>query len=133
MSQIAPDPSWLEYQQRMNDENLRTLAVLHRVFAGLCLVATCCLGGWVALMLGIFGAAASSDRNGAPPAIIGGLMAVAWGSVFICLGGVAVLNWLCANWISGRRNWTGVIVVAALDCLNVPLGAALGVFTLIVV
>jgi hypothetical protein len=45
----------------------------------------------------------------------------------------SILNFLCANWIRDRRHWVGIVVVSAINCLNIPLGIALGIFTLIVV
>jgi hypothetical protein len=42
------------------------------------------------------------------------------------------LNFLAARFLACRQNRTFVIVVAALNCLSIPLGTALGVFTLVV-
>jgi hypothetical protein len=34
--------------------------------------------------------------------------------------------------LSERRNPTFIMVIAAIQCLNMPLGTALGVFTIVV-
>jgi hypothetical protein len=43
-----------------------------------------------------------------------------------------ILNFLAARSLSSRRNRVFVIVVSSLNCLSIPFGLALGVFTLIV-
>jgi hypothetical protein len=42
-----------------------------------------------------------------------------------------IINILSGGWIASRRNRTGTQVVAAFNCLNVPFGLALGIFTFI--
>ncbi|MFI5387561.1 MAG: hypothetical protein ACHQ50_15745 [Fimbriimonadales bacterium] len=133
MSEQSHDPAWLQYQQQMNDENVRTLVILHRVYAGLIALGSCCVGGYFVFILGILGAATASKPQDAPPPVVGAMVTT------ICLGVMgflvlkAILNLLAANWLRDRRNWTGIVIVAAIDCLNIPLGAALGIFSLIVI
>jgi len=43
-----------------------------------------------------------------------------------------VLNFLSARYLAKRRKKTFSIVVAALNCLSLPLGTILGVFTIVV-
>ena len=45
-------------------------------------------------------------------------------------GGVA--NLLSATWIRARRNRVGSMVVAGINCLHMPIGLGLGIFTLMV-
>jgi hypothetical protein len=67
-------------------------------------------------------------------------MPPAAGWVFIAIGGVLVLlGWTIAALVvvAGRklarqRGYTYCLVVAALECLAMPLGTILGVFTIIV-
>jgi hypothetical protein len=42
-----------------------------------------------------------------------------------------VLNLLSGYWIGRRSNRTGSMIIAAVNCLSVPIGLALGIFTLI--
>ncbi len=128
------DPAWADYQRRMDEGNMRTLVILHRVHAAWYGLGGLCLGGYSLFIVGIFSVAAvaqPSARASAPPAIIasfmGAILLFAFG--MICL--LATLNLLAANWIRDRRNWTGTILVSALNCLHVPLGTGLGVFTII--
>jgi len=63
-----------------------------------------------------------------------------FGAIFFVIGGAIVLfGWTLAaltvyagRSIKRRDKYTFCLVVACLNCLNAPLGTALGVFTLIV-
>jgi hypothetical protein len=133
MANQAPDPSWQQYQQRMDDDNMRTLAILHRVYGGLQLVISCCLLGYLAFIFGILGLATTSNANDkGAPIVVGGILAFVWVAIFVIVAVSALLHFLCANWLHDRRNWTGIIVVSAISCFQMPHGTALGVFTMIV-
>jgi len=111
--------------------HLSTLSVLHYVYGalvctiGLLLLFLIPLGhfmnsGWMAEH--------SSDP---PPHFVGHLiMMIGWiAFVFVEIKGI--LNLISARNISLRKGRTFSQVVAALDCLNIPFGVALGVFTFI--
>jgi hypothetical protein len=118
-----------------DESQLNVLAICHFVYAGLLGLA-----GLFGLMYVLFGilfvaAAASggaSGGGGAPPAALGG--------IFAAIGGfIMLLVWTKAGLVaySGfslrkrlRRNFS--FVIACLCCVNIPLGALLGVFTIIV-
>lgn len=135
MAGPSVDPSWLQYQDQMNQENLRTLVILHRVYGGITALLSCCVAGYVTFVLGLVGIAVTQDPHGgpAPPPVAVGAVVVIWGVVILFVFALSIVNFLCANWLRDRRNWTGVVVVSAFNCLHMPLGTALGVFTLIVV
>jgi hypothetical protein len=116
----------------MNEDNLRTLVILHRIYGGLQLILACCAMLYLTLLLGLFGLAAASEPNKAPPAIVGGIFAVIWGFALVLIVGFACLNFVAANWIRDRRNWTGLIVISGINCLHIPHGTGLGVFTIVV-
>jgi hypothetical protein len=46
--------------------------------------------------------------------------------------GLAVCLFLCARNLTHRRKWTFVFVIACIQCINMPLGTILGIFTIIV-
>jgi hypothetical protein len=120
-------------QQVLDDDHLRVLSILHYVYGGLALV-----GGLFPLIyvfigvLMVSGAMAGPRPGSGPPAVVG------W--FFIVIPGfVSVLAWamgLCVLYagyaLSQRRRYLFCFVMAALCCINVPLGTALGVFTIIV-
>jgi len=128
------DPTWVDYQRRMDDGNLRTLVILHRVYSGVMALFSCCLGCYLVLIVGIAGMAATSPNTSNPPppgffAAFAGL----WGVFVTGFILILILNLLAANWLRDRRNWVGIIVVSGLNCLTGVLGIGLGVFTLVII
>jgi len=133
MSEYGTDPGWLAYQQQMNDNNMRTLVLLHRIYGAIQLVLSCCAMLWISFVFGIIGFAASSDPGSKPPPQVAGFIIGVWATIILFVLLVASLNFLCANWIKERRNWTGVMVLSVINCLHIPHGLALGVFTMITI
>jgi len=113
-------------------EHLNTLSILYYVYAGLHALGMCIGGVYIAM--GAFAAEAmKSDPKAAQAAgWFGGIVALI-GTIFVLVALTgAVCCFLSARYLKQRRNKTFSQVVAALSCLNMPLGTALGVFTFIV-
>jgi hypothetical protein len=67
------------------------------------------------------------------PARMFGMLFFVIGSLFVLFGWtLGVLNFYAARCIKKREKYTLCLVVACLDCMQMPFGTALGVFTLIV-
>jgi hypothetical protein len=67
-----------------------------------------------------------------PPALIGWFFVV-FASIFILLGWVfAVLVLISGKFIAWRKHYTFCFVVACVECLFMPFGTVLGVFTILV-
>lgn len=110
---------------------LDLLATLHYVYGAL----TCVLGLFALVLLGM-GVFLNSDLLAAeaqqpPPEWLGSFFGIIGVAVFVLVEGIGLLNILSGRWIKHRRNRTGSIIVAAIDCLNMPLGIALGIFTIV--
>lgn len=126
------DPNW----QRREDENhLNLLAIFHYVLGGLTM-----LGGIVFLIWVVFGgliaaagAGASRTSGDAAGAQIAGGLFVFFGllGVTVCFvaGGLKVWAGRC---LQAKHGYTFATVMACLECLHMPLGTALGIFTLVV-
>ena len=115
-----------------SESHLRLLAVFHYVFAGLGLLGLVFLGLHYALMQSVVEMAERNPGGNPPPEAF--LAIFVWFYVLmglVCLAGV-VLNVLAARSLQTRRRWLLCAVVAGLNCLQVPLGTVLGVFTLVV-
>lgn len=70
---------------------------------------------------------------GSGPSVEMGWVFVGIGGAFILFGlTMAVMNFLTARFITARENRMFCMVVAAINCLNAPLGTLLGVFTFVV-
>ncbi len=129
---IAPDD--LALQQVRDLEHLKLMSIFHFVFGGLALIGI----GLLFVHYGLMHSAFSnpdiwkSNPQALPPKEF--LEAFNWVYVFM---GVLLLAGLAANVLSGVFLWqkryrTFSMIVAGLDCFQVPFGTALGVFTLIV-
>jgi hypothetical protein len=103
---------------------LDVLGILHYVY-GAVIVVPVVLG---AIALTIFSGVAMWEHSRlealGPFAVFGSLFAI--GLLY------GVVNVLAGRWLRARRNWIGIVVVSAINCLNVPLGTLLGVFTIVV-
>lgn len=115
-------------------EHLKLLSVFYYISAGLTALAGffpalyIFMGGF--LVGGGFPAASSS---GPPPPPWLGWVFIGGGLVLMLfIWAIAAAWYLAGKWISERRNWTFCFVMACVSCVNVPLGTALGVFTIVV-
>jgi hypothetical protein len=92
------------------------------------------VAGYFALFGLVLSAASSASGPGheQPPAFLGGFFfavgAVAFLITAVCAG-LSIYAGLC---LQRKQNPTLIYVAAALNCLHVPLGTALGVFTFVV-
>ena len=113
-----------------DEEHLRLLSILYYIWGGLTAFFSC-FGVFYVLAGGVFMIAAANEPNGPPPWL---------GAIFSAFGVLVILFILA---IAGLTIWTGrnlqkrrhhsiCLVVAAISCLSVPLGTALGVFTFVV-
>lgn len=150
--QTPPMPP--SYQSQQDADHLKLLAIFYYVLSGLSVAAT--LFGGVYLAMGMMikrtihtmsSTAGSMPTTPAgsphstihvvgtpsgPPAEIGTLFTgIGIAIILVCVI-MAVCNFLCARWLSARRNRTFCIVTAAINCLNIPLGLTLAIFTFLV-
>jgi hypothetical protein len=115
-------------------ENLRLLAIFHFVYAGVVFLGSLVPTVWL-LMASLWwpelaseagrdgdaGAVAASSALGAALVGTGILLAWVWAAVLVFAG---------QSLLTARRH-TFCMVVAAIACLNLPLGTVLGVVSLI--
>jgi hypothetical protein len=116
-----------------DEENLRLLAIFHYVVAGL--TAVFAMIPVLHLAMGlflIFGASHFKGQGEPPPAFLGWFFVV-FASVFIVLGLImAILILINGRCLAKRRHFMFCQVMACVECLLMPFGTVLGVFTLIV-
>jgi ABC-type branched-subunit amino acid transport system permease subunit len=115
-------------------EHLRLLAIFHYVVAGLAGLFSFFPLLYVAM--GIFFVVAPqhmSANSGEPPPEIVGWFFLGFGAFFFLIGiCVAVLILLAGRFISRRRHYLFALVAACIECLFMPFGTVLGVFTIVV-
>src|ERR1700742_3100547 len=115
-------------------EHLRLLSIFHYVVGGLALLFACFPLVHVTIgSIFIYAAGHAHSASGdAPPEIIGWIM-VFFGLAFFALGiafGVGLL-W-SGHCLARRKHYQFSLVMAGIECLFVPFGTVLGVFTLVV-
>jgi Na+-driven multidrug efflux pump len=122
-------------QRKADADHLRLLSIFHYVCAGLAVLG---LGFLAAHYLFLHAFLDNPEmwknqKNAAPPPreffAIFKWFYVVFG-VWLVVSGVA--NVLSGAFIGRRKHRTFSLVVAVLNCLHIPLGTVLGVFTIIV-
>jgi hypothetical protein len=117
-----------------DQEHLRLLSIFHYIAAGLaCFLPFASLiyiGMGVAIVSGKF---PTTTPHGAGAPEFGGWVFICFGAFIFVLGVLAaLLNFLAGRALARRERRTLVQVVAGLNCLHMPLGTLLGVFTFVV-
>lgn len=127
-SYVPPDQFGNGPQLRNPDEeNLRLLAILHYVLGGLGVLCSGFPLIYVAIGIALISSAKDEQAKMVGPifAIFGGVATV----LLILFSALVIYSGRC---LAGHRNRMLSLVVAGISCLNVPLGMALGIFTMIV-
>jgi hypothetical protein len=114
-------------------EHLRLLSIFHYVVAGM--LALCSLIPIVHLTIGIAIVSGAFDEMGngnAPPEFFGWFF-IGIASIAILCGLATSLCMAVAGRYLGRHSgYMFCLVVAAIECMFMPLGTILGVFTILV-
>ena len=120
-------------QQILDDEHLRLLSIFYYVKGGITALFACIPIIHVVLgLVFIIAPTAFGHGNDQPPAFLGWLFLIL-GSFLILFGWTfAVLTLLAGRCISRRKHYTFCFVVACIECLSVPFGTVLGIFTILV-
>ncbi len=114
-------------------DQMRLLVIFHYIFAGLAVIGMVFLTGHYWLMNSMMDPAQWAGDPTPPPE--GFLDMFVWFYVVMgvmCVLGL-VLNLLVASSLRQRRRWMLCAVVSGLNCLQMPLGTLLGVFTLVLI
>jgi hypothetical protein len=131
----GPPPVLASDQQARRDaEHLKLLSIFHFILAALGLFGIAFLALHFAVMRAIFMNPEmwKNEKSGPPPEIFLKLLmwGYAFGLVVILTGGV--LNLLSGVFIRKRRHRMFSIIIGGLNCLHVPFGTLLGVFTILI-
>ena len=117
-----------------DEEHLQLLSIFHYVVGGLIALIGCFpmihLGMGIALVTGNLDEGLQDE--GPPVAWIGWFFIVIALFIIGSAWGMAIATIIAGRKLAARRSRTFCIVIAALLCMFMPFGTALGVFTLIV-
>jgi hypothetical protein len=115
-------------------EQLRMLAIFHFVSAGLGLAGLCFLALHYSVMQAVLNDPGlfKDSKGGPPPREIWAFLKIfyAVGAAWFVLSGIS--NLMSAIFMRRRTHRVFSMVVAGFDCLYMPLGTVLGVFTFVI-
>jgi hypothetical protein len=121
-------------QQRRDREQIKLLAIFHFVFGGLALVGIAFLFVHYFIMHAMF--SNPEMWKGQPQAMPTKVFLDAFIWLYLFMGfillGVLVLNVLSGFFLLQKRNRVFSLIIGGLNCLQIPFGMALGVFTILV-
>lgn len=115
-------------------EHLRLLVLFHRTICGLYgLFGFCGLPHFLIGLNGVVDPKIFENSKGSPPPnVFFGLFMFAGAAVIVGAWALAMLNWYASKRIEERRATTYIYVISGLNCLWMPIGTVLGVFTIVV-
>jgi len=115
-----------------DEQHLKLLSIFHYVAGGLAALFACV--PIIHLVVGLFMLIAprSVDSSTPPPALFG-LIFILFALIIIVAGwSFAALVVISGRFLSRRRHYMFCFVMACVECMFMPFGTVLGVFTLIV-
>jgi hypothetical protein len=134
MNGAAPPMLPAAGSQKRDGDHLTLLSVFHFVFAGFALFGIAFLVFHYFLMSSFMSPEFWKSQKGAqpPPPQLATILAIFYviAGLFLVVGGA--LNLLSGMFLRRRTHRLFSMVIAGLNCLNVPLGTALGIFTIVV-
>lgn len=115
-----------------DEEHLRLLSVFHYVVGGLAALFACF--PIIHLVIGVFLVVAPPrGPGGAAPAAFVGWLFILFASAFILCGWTLAGCIIAAGrFLSQRRRYLFCLVLAGVECIFMPFGTVLGVFTILV-
>ncbi len=116
-----------------DEEHLRLLSIFHYVVSGITALFACfpCIHLAVGIVL-VSGAFPVQPGHEGPPPFLGWIF-IFMGSVFILLGwALAVAILFAGRFLARRAHYLYCLVAGGIECIWMPFGMVLGVFTIIV-
>jgi hypothetical protein len=115
-------------------EHLNLLAIFHYVVAGLAALFSFFPLLYTALgVIFIFAARHGTEKPGEelPPEFLGWIFAVVGSLLFVMAIVMSILILIAGRSLALRKRYTFALVIACIECLFVPFGTILGVFTIV--
>jgi len=132
-STMSDLPPLLRDQRKIDADHLKLLSIFHFVSAGLALLGILFLLGHYAIMSTVFSNPKIwENAKQAPPVEFFAIFKWFYVVFAIWFASSGVLNVLSGLYIRARKYRTFSMVVAGIDCLHIPLGTILGVFTIVI-
>jgi hypothetical protein len=116
-----------------DEEHLRLLSIFHYVVGGLAgLFALFPIIHLIFGLIMIFASDKFAGKGEPPPAFLGWFFVI-FAAMFIILGWIlAAFVLTTGRFLARRKHYMFCLVMAAIECIFMPFGTVLGVFTIIV-
>jgi len=116
-----------------DSKNLDLLSMFHYIVGGITALFSCLPFIHVFIGLAMISGKFADNHSSGPPEPWFGWLFVIMGAVFIVLGwGLAICMIIAGKKLKARKGRLFCMVVAGVECMLMPFGTVLGVFTLIV-
>jgi hypothetical protein len=131
MNQLPP---LVRDQRKIDADHLKLLSIFHFVGTGLAVLGMLFLLAHFALFHAFLDNPKmwENQKQGPPPAELFAMFKWFYAVFGLWFAGSGVLNLISAFCLRAKKHRTFSLIVAAINCLHVPLGTVLGVFTIIV-
>ncbi len=117
-----------------DEEHLKLLSIFHYIVGGLMALFACM--PLIHMIIGLFfilsPESMTSSGGEAPPSFIGWLF-FSLGTIFFLIGqSIAICVIFSGRFIAGRKKYMFSFIVGCIQCVFIPFGTVLGIFTIIV-
>jgi hypothetical protein len=120
-------------RQSTDNEHLKLLSIFHYVLSGLSAFFACIPIIHVIVGLAFILMPRKLGQSNQPPPALFGWIFVFLGSFFILAGWTfAIFVLVAGRFMAHRKHYTFCLVMAGVECLFMPFGTVLGVFTILV-
>lgn len=114
-----------------NEQHLKLLSLFHYIVGGLTAFFSCF--ALIHLVLGIVMIVApESFDSDPPPPFMGWLFALIGGSIILFGWTLAGFVIAAGRFLARRKHYLFCMVIAGIECMVMPFGTVLGVFTIVV-
>jgi hypothetical protein len=111
------------------EQHLQLLAIFHYIVGGVAAFFACF--PLIHLTIGLVMVCGGFSGNQAPPAFVGWLFIILGGAFFLWGKVWRFALSLPADFLARRKRYPFVFVIACCECLFMPFGTVLGVFTIV--
>lgn len=115
-----------------DEDQLKLLSIFQYIYGGLSGLFACLPLIYIGMGVFVLLIPEGANRRGDPPQFVGWLLIIA-GSVAMAIGwAIAGCILASGRYLAQRKHRMFCLVMACIECVFVPIGTALGVFTIIV-
>jgi len=122
--------SWQEKTMNDDKQNLRLLSIFHYILGAITALFACF--PLIHIAIGVAMLIGAIDGKDAPPKFVGWIFIIFPGLMMLCGWALAVCIFIAGSKLARYRARTYCLVIAGIECMFMPFGTVLGVFTIII-